>query len=108
MLDPELTVELWSDQAQDLWGLRADEVQGQPFLALDIGLPVERLAAPIRDCLDGDGKPHSSPLLLDGVNRRGRSIQCQMTCTPLSNGTETVSGVILLMEEVLREEAPQA
>ena len=31
-------------RAEELWGLRADEVVGQHFLSLDIGLPVEQLA----------------------------------------------------------------
>ena len=37
--------------AEDLWGLRADEVEGQHFLGLDIGLPVEQLRQPMRAVL---------------------------------------------------------
>ena len=107
VLNPRLEVELWSDQAHELWGLRSDEVQGQPFLSLDIGLPVKELEAPIRDCLDGDGRPHSAAVLLDGINRRGRPLHCQVTCTPLSNGPGGVPGVILLMEETSQRAAPQ-
>ena len=41
-------VEVWNDRAEDLWGVRADEVRGQHLLDLDIGLPVESCAEPIR------------------------------------------------------------
>jgi two-component system CheB/CheR fusion protein len=97
VLSPGLEVEVWSDKAQDLWGLRNDEVAGQPFLELDIGLPVARLDEPIRQCLDG-GDGDGVQTVLDGVNRRGRPIRCKVTCTRLMDGPG-VAGVILLMEE---------
>jgi two-component system, chemotaxis family, CheB/CheR fusion protein len=98
VLNAQLQVEIWSEKAQELWGLRSEEVLGQMFLALDIGLPVKELREPILDCLE-----HGSPareLLLAGNNRRGRSIRCSVTCTPLGNGRRP-NGVILLMEEAL-------
>ena len=104
VLSSDLKVELWSDKAQELWGLRGDEVQGQLFLSLDIGLPVEGLAGPIRACLDSG--PNGNAVLLDGVNRRGRPIRCQVTCTRLGEGPGPVEGVILLMEEAPATEAP--
>jgi len=97
VLNPGLKVELWSDKAQELWGLRGEEVLGEPFLALDIGLPVGTLARPIRDCLDSG--PKGSTILLDGVNRRGHPIRCKVTCTRLGEGPGPAEGVILLMEE---------
>ncbi len=104
VLNPELNVELWSDKAQELWGLRGDEVRGKPFLSLDIGLPVADLERPMRDCLDSG--PRGNVILLDGVNRRGRPIHCQIACTRLGDGPGA-AGVILLMEESPREsEAP--
>ncbi len=98
VLNAELEVEVWSEKAQELWGLRGGEVQGQPFLELDIGLPVESLRAPIRDTLV-NGRPHGVQVTLDGVNRRGRPLACEITCTPLIIGPAP-AGVILLMEEV--------
>jgi two-component system, chemotaxis family, CheB/CheR fusion protein len=98
VLDAGLKVEIWSDKAQELWGLRGGEVRGQPFLGLDIGLPVESLRAPILDTLE-NGRPHGVQVMLDGVNRRGRPIACEITCTPLMVGPGP-AGVILLMEEV--------
>jgi len=98
VLNAELKVEVWSEKAQELWGLRGGEVQGQPFLGLDIGLPVESLRDPIRDTLVS-GRPHGIQVTLDGVNRRGRPLTCEITCTPLIDGPAP-AGVILLMEEV--------
>jgi len=77
--------------------LRGDEVVGQPFLSLDIGLPVEELREPIRQSLDGS--PQGTETILDGVNRRGRPIRCRVTCTRLDNGP-AAAGVIVLMEEI--------
>src|SRR5258706_6190724 len=63
VLDQDLRVEIWSDKAQELWGLRGDEVQGKAFFELDIGLPVDQLRQPLLDCLDSG--PRGTELLLD-------------------------------------------
>jgi two-component system CheB/CheR fusion protein len=102
VLNDEIKIEVWSHKAQDLWGLRSEEVTGQSFLDLDIGLPVAELRQPILDCLQ-DGK-QAQEMLLEGVNRRGRAISCRVTCTPLGNGRRP-NGVILLMEEALSGQA---
>jgi two-component system, chemotaxis family, CheB/CheR fusion protein len=103
VLNAELEVEVWSEKAQELWGLREGEVQGQPFLGLDIGLPVESLRGPLQDTL-AHGRPHGLQVTLDGVNRRGRPLACEITCTPLIVGPGP-AGVILLMEEVPEDTA---
>ncbi len=54
VLDGDLRVQAWNASAEELWGLRLDEVRGHHFLNLDIGLPVEQLRAPMRGCLIGD------------------------------------------------------
>jgi two-component system CheB/CheR fusion protein len=94
-----VSVQVWSQKADDLWGLRANEVEGRNFLNLDIGLPVERLRGMIRSCLAGENE--YSAIELEATNRRGRTITCRVTCTPLySSNRETTRGVILLMEEI--------
>jgi len=97
VLGKNMEVEVWSDKAQDLWGLRGDEVRGKSLLSLDIGLPVEKLRDPILQCLDSG--PQGQELVLDGINRRGRPIRCKVTCTRLGQGAGT-AGAILLMDEV--------
>ncbi|HEY9660262.1 MAG TPA: PAS domain-containing protein, partial [Allocoleopsis sp.] len=99
VLNRNLQVQIWNYKAEDLWGLRSEEAIGQNFLNLDIGLPVEPLRQPIRNCLAGE--PDSAhPTLLQAINRRGKGIQCRVTCTPLRDVENMVQGVILLMDEV--------
>ena len=103
VLDGELKVRVWSDKAQELWGLRGEEVLGKPFLSLDIGLPVQEMEAPVRACLASG--PGGTEVVLSGVNRRGRSIRCRTACTRLGEG-DGPAGVILLMEEAHLAETP--
>jgi two-component system CheB/CheR fusion protein len=98
VLDRNLSTLIWNYRAEDLWGLRSDEVLGQSFLNLDIGLPVEALRGPMRACLAGE-RDHQE-VVLDATNRRGKTIQCRVACTPLTNPDGERQGVILLMEEV--------
>jgi two-component system CheB/CheR fusion protein len=95
VLNTEMTIRTWNRRAEDLWGLRAEEVEGSHFLNLDIGLPVDQLRSPIRAALGGnaDGSEHHVP----AVNRRGRSIDCTVQITPLRDGGE-VFGAILVMD----------
>ncbi len=101
VVDRNLQVLAWNQRAEDLWGLRADEVRGKHLLNLDIGLPVDRLKLPIRNCLGSDGK--NQEITLDAVNRRGKSIQVKVSCTPLIGLGRNIQGVILMMEERKRE-----
>ena len=98
VVDRSLSTLIWNRRAEDLWGLRSDEVRGQPFLNLDIGLPVQPLRGPIRACLAGE-MDHQE-VTLDATSRRGKSIQCSVTCTPLASPDGERQGVILLIEEV--------
>jgi two-component system, chemotaxis family, CheB/CheR fusion protein len=92
VLDADLRVRTWNRISEDLWGLRSDEVAGQAFFSLDLGLPTGPLREPVRECLDGSGEVRLS---LDAVNRRGQAITCAVTCTALTTAGD---GVVLLME----------
>jgi two-component system CheB/CheR fusion protein len=96
VLDRELDVIVWNKKSADLWGLRAEEVEGKSFLNLDIGLPVQELRTVVWSCLSGE--LDDQQVTVKARNRRGRSIQCTVTCTPLRTGT-TPRGVILLVED---------
>ncbi|MEV0676006.1 CheR family methyltransferase [Actinosynnema sp. NPDC050436] len=98
VLDGELRIRSWNREAQELWGLRADEVYQQEFFALDIGLPTEQLRDQVETCLSA--KRQTGPLQVDAVNRRGRAMSCLVNCSPLNGQTD---GVVLLMEVVHRE-----
>lgn len=102
VVDPDLKVIAWNHKAEDMWGLRADEVQGVHFFNLDIGLPVIELRDAIRACLNSNPNL-TEELVLAATNRRGRAIQCQVKCSPLLGFEQSILGVILLMEEQLEE-----
>ncbi|BDA72255.1 MCP methyltransferase, CheR-type with PAS/PAC sensor [Calothrix sp. PCC 7716] len=97
VLSPDFHILIWNRKAEDLWGLRNDEVLLQHFMSLDIGLPLEPLRIPIREIFAG--KSDYYEILLDARNRRGRLIQCHVICTPLRRTGTDIQGVILLMEE---------
>jgi two-component system CheB/CheR fusion protein len=99
VLDRRQHIQIWNHQARELWGLSSEEVVDQHLLSLDIGLPVEQLKAPIRACLAGSQEPRE--VVLAAVTRRGRAIQCKVTCLPLGTRPDgEVTGVIMMMEPV--------
>jgi two-component system, chemotaxis family, CheB/CheR fusion protein len=99
VVDRDLHVRKWSRRAEDMWGLRSEEVLQKNFLNLDIGLPVDRLRAPIRACLAREADVLD--LTIGATNRRGRAIEVRVTCTPLAAAAaDPARGVILLMEEL--------
>jgi two-component system, chemotaxis family, CheB/CheR fusion protein len=99
VIDRDQRVQVWNQRAEDLWGVRSEEAVEQHFLGLDFGLPVERLAAPLRAVLTG--KRGRTQLDLEAVDRRGRSIKVTTTLLslPLSASDGEVAGAILLMED---------
>jgi two-component system CheB/CheR fusion protein len=97
VVDSDLKILVWNQGAEELWGLREDELRGKNILGLDIGLATERLKQPIRACLSGS-KQHVT-LELDAINRRGKAFDCCITVTPLVTRSKTVHGVILAMED---------
>ena len=98
VVDADFKVLVWNTQAQELWGLRANEAVGRQLLSLDIGMPLERLTQPMRECLTGSRT--YIELELDSTNRRGRTIRCRVTCSPLFNGQHVIRGVIVMMEDL--------
>jgi two-component system CheB/CheR fusion protein len=96
VVDREMRVEVWNDEARELWGLRAEEVEGEHLMNLDIGLPVVGLRKPILDGLNG--QEPASEVVVDGVNRRGRPIECRVRVAPLRRRNGDIIGVILVME----------
>jgi two-component system, chemotaxis family, CheB/CheR fusion protein len=97
VVDREHEVQLWNANSEDLWGLRADEVEGQDLLALDIGLPVGELKKPLEDALASSSA--STTVVLDAVNRRGRSFRCEVRMMPLVSAKQGLYGAIVLMRE---------
>ncbi|GIF21658.1 two-component system CheB/CheR fusion protein [Actinoplanes tereljensis] len=95
VVDRDLRVLVWNQEAENLWGLRSAEAVGRHLLNLDIGLPVDRLRPLVRQTLGGD--PNTDELLLEAVNRRGRPITVRVACSPLM-GSDEPAGAIIAME----------
>ena len=96
VVDRQLNVLIWNDRAQDMWGLREDEVRGKSILTLDIGLPVKQLEGPMHNCLGGTTRLQE--IELEARNRRGQNVRCSITCTPLCADTDgQVPGMVLLI-----------
>jgi two-component system CheB/CheR fusion protein len=93
--DRELRVQVWNSEAENLWGLRGDEARGEHLLNLDIGLPVDRLRAPVRAILAGTSEREA--LTLDATNRRGRAVQLHVSLVPLADASQ-IRGVVILMD----------
>jgi two-component system CheB/CheR fusion protein len=95
VVDAGQVVRVWNTHAEELWGLRADEVLGQAFASLDIGLPVAELQQAVRSALVAE---EPAEVTVDATNRRGRGVRCHVTALPLRVLNDQVMGVILLME----------
>jgi two-component system CheB/CheR fusion protein len=96
----DMEVQAWNRRAEDFWGLRQDEVVGQHFLNLDIGLPVHELAPAIRSVLSGEPvQADDHGVVLSAVNRRGRSVSISVSYGPLGSEDGPV-GVIMAMDEL--------
>jgi two-component system CheB/CheR fusion protein len=95
VLDRDLQVHVWSDKAEDLWGLRQTEVAGKALSDLDIGLPVSEVQPMLSECLTSS---RGAEVQVKGLNRRGKSHLYRVRCTPVP-GQTGLSGLILLIEE---------
>ncbi len=97
VIDRSQHVQIWNGQAREMWGVAADEAEGQHLFSLDIGLPLARLKPVLRAVLGGDSQREE--LMLVATNRRGRAFNCHITCLPLgAGGQDGASGAIVLME----------
>ncbi len=99
VLDRNQRVQIWNGKARELWGLPSDEAEDEHLMALDIGLPVEKLRQQVRDTLTG--KSQREEVVLEATNRRGKTFTCRVTFLPLGSGGDgNASGVIMTMEDV--------
>ena len=97
VVDQEMRVLVWNRGAEDLWGLRRDEVAGTHLLNLDVGFPMVDLRSMLGSAL-------VDPLFtteteLDAVNRRGREIHIRLVCSALRAPGGTPQGALLFMEQ---------
>ena len=99
VVDAELLVLAWNNRAEDLWGIRADELMGADLLTVDIGLPLEPLRAVLAAQFT-DQPPEPTTTVVDAVNRRGRPVQVRVTITHLAEEGKPASAAMLMMDLV--------
>ena len=94
VLDPDLVVTAWSRAAAEIWGVSAQEAEGQFFLNLDIGLPVGELREPARSALGGH---EIESLPISAHDRRGKPVIALVSFAPLLGAGNEPRGAILTM-----------
>ena len=95
VLDRRLTILLWSHEAENLWGRRADEVENHSLLEPDLGLALPQ--QPIAEFLAGD--TNRAEMTVAATHRNGTGIRLRITCTPFVGHGGERAGVVLFMEE---------
>ena len=96
VVDREMRVLAWNAGAQELWGVRSDEAEGQHLLNLDVGLPLADVHPLVRDAITDPAYLRESQL--SAVNRRGRKIDVRLICSALISPSGEIRGAMLLME----------
>ncbi|WP_449234311.1 CheR family methyltransferase [Azospirillum doebereinerae] len=100
VLDGDLIVRSWNRWSENVWGLRSEEVVGQPFLELDIGLPVQWLRQTLNAILESGAAVEAVDL--EAIDRRGRRIDCRIRLSPLLHG-QGVQGAVLIIEDITEQ-----
>jgi two-component system, chemotaxis family, CheB/CheR fusion protein len=96
VVDRNQLVQVWNASSTDLWGLRPDEVEGKPLLALDINLPMDQLTEPLKKALDPDGAVGETTV--EAVNRRGKAFSCWLKVMPLRRNGDSYGAVVLMAD----------
>jgi two-component system CheB/CheR fusion protein len=96
VIDPDLKVLSWNRWSENVWGLREEEALGQPFVSLDIGLPVQQLASSLRATVEN---AKSSEVVLEARDRRGRALRCRVKLAPLVHENRSTRGVVIMVED---------
>jgi two-component system, chemotaxis family, CheB/CheR fusion protein len=99
VLDSHLLVEEWNEAAENLWGLTEEQVAGEPFFGLQLGLPLEPLQGLLRSSRQSGA---ASAVELTAVDATGEDFTCRVQVLPLPGGRpETVA--MLVMEDLRGE-----
>jgi len=89
-------VRAWNAKAEDLWGVRANEVHGKSIFNFNNAPTTEKMTTTLRACLAEE--KHDENTVLDATDRRGNAIHCRVTCRSFV-AAPGERGVILFMEE---------
>ena len=96
VVDREMRVVIWNKGCEELWGLRADETNGVPLTALDIGMHMDSIRPLIGNAfVDPDSVGET---IVEAVNRRGRPATVRVTCSSFRPSEDGAGGALLLMD----------
>jgi two-component system CheB/CheR fusion protein len=98
VVDNDLLVRVWNGRSFDMWGARREEVEGRPFLSLDIGFPVEVLRDRLYATLKGDAPDGSA--ISEATTRRGHRARFLSRVKPLTGTAGKVEGAIVIIEQM--------
>lgn len=98
VVDQEFRLLSWNRWNENAWGLRSEEVIGESLLTLDIGLPILPLRNKLQSILAGDEV--EAETVIQGLDRRGRSIICNARTFPLLYEGRLPRGAVLFLEDV--------
>ncbi len=98
VVNRESKVLAWSVKSEEMWGLRADEVQDQSLFDLDFGLPLDQVREAIDNCIHSDQEQQD--FVVSAINRRGKTFDCRLSIDALWNINQEKFGVIIIMREV--------
>jgi two-component system CheB/CheR fusion protein len=101
VLDRKHKVQSWNRWSENTWGLRAEEVSGTSFDALEVGVPMHQLREGI-ERVQARREEHVD-CELEGVDRRGRPILVRVRISDLQDETEESHGLVLVFQDITDE-----
>src|SRR3954451_7583284 len=102
VIDRSYQIQVWNAMSFELWGLRADEVEGKNFQELDIGLPVSELDDIIARSFGG--AKGTLEQRVEARNRRGKQFTALVRVMPLSTRAGDVYASMVLSAPVAESE----
>ena len=94
VIDRSHLIQVWNAMSDDLWGLRAYEVEGRDLMGLEIGLPVKDLDDAIARAFGGAAGPIEERV--EAMNRRGQRFSCLVRVVPLTTRNGDVYAAMIL------------
>jgi two-component system CheB/CheR fusion protein len=95
VVDRQRKIQIWNSTSAELWGLRADEVEDQDLMELDIGLPVKDFENAIARSFDGPTGPIEERV--EAMNRRGQRLTAVVRVMPLRTRVDEIYASVILV-----------
>lgn len=97
IVDLELRVVAWNEASEALWGVPSSAAVDRRLEELDIAIPLNDVASPLREV--AEGKRRRWETRLEARNRHGRAIRVGVRCVPFVDESGEPRGAVILAEE---------